>query len=178
MSEIPAEAYGRVSRDVDALFGPVCRAADQHVERLRHDFDVALTPLASGAAGFRHDDTVRAVLVSPSDPRASSLTIGWTGFPGVLLRYGRFQVTALPSCGCDACDETTEECLEDLAQRLDLVTAGFWEELVVGAEVVERCQEPGGWSASTVLEPDRAAALRAGGPLRFDWAPWPARRAA
>ena len=174
MSDPPAEAYSRVTRDVRALFGPVAAAADQHVERLRRDFDVTVTPLTAGDSRVPPPAT-RAVLISPADGRAAPLTVGWTDFPGVRLRYGHFGDTVIPGCGCDACAETTEECLDELSQVVTMVTRGFWERVEIGKEVWIRIQEPHGSSGSQVLDAEQADALRVAGSQRMLWAPWPRR---
>ena len=170
MSDPPPQAYGRVTRDLTALFAPVARAAEEHVAGLEQEFDVTVSRLPPGSTGFRVK-TLREVMVSPRDPMGAVLSIGWTDFPGVLLRYGRFGDAVIPPCGCDACAETTEECLEELSRTLAMVTDGFWERVDVADEVLVSVQQPGGWRRTT-LGPGEDAAFRTEGPWRSDWAPW------
>ena len=50
-------------------------------------------------------DTEATVRLQPSSGTGARLTVAFTTFPGLLVRFGKWHVEAYPSCGCDACDE-------------------------------------------------------------------------
>jgi hypothetical protein len=125
MSDLP---YGRVTNP--ERYAPLHGVADVLLERLARDYDVERTddPAADEELSLRRA-LERLVRLTPSDPAAAPVTIGFTDFPGLLVRYGRWHTEAYPSCGCDACDEGEL----DLEQRLaadveDLVSGRFAEE--------------------------------------------------
>ncbi len=53
----------------------------------------------------------------PANPAAAPLTLIFTAFPGPEVRMGRGDWMHLPGCGCDACDETVEECAQQLRDQ-------------------------------------------------------------
>lgn len=58
----------------------------------------------------------------PADPAAGSPTVVFDAFPGLIVRMGpRFEMH-VPRCGCDACDETVEECSEQLSELVRALT--------------------------------------------------------
>jgi hypothetical protein len=70
----------------------------------------------------------RVVRLTP--PAGAPLTIAFTLFPGLIVRYGRWSVAAYPVCGCDACDEGLDDLTEEFTAHVqDLVGGAFREEV-------------------------------------------------
>src|SRR5690348_9594206 len=70
--------------------------------------------------------TTRAVRLQPA--AGAQVTIGVTEFPGVHYAVGNWCHGAAPTCGCDACDETADEAVEDLVTTIEDVVAGNFAE--------------------------------------------------
>lgn len=143
------EAYSRVSDP--ERYRPLHRRADLLVQRLDSVYDAVVT-----------DDTLdraeRAVRVAPADPDAAPVTIGWTDFPGLVVRFGEHCDRAYPHCGCNACDEDPGEVFAEFERDVYAVTTGRFREW------------PGGWEFEY---PDgRQSAGHPGEPVR-EWARWP-----
>ena len=124
----PEEAYGRVTNP--ERFLPLQSAAIEVLDRLEQTFDVhrvegyGLDEELEGARG-----TVRpSIQLTPADPKAASITVVFTDFPGLFVRFGRWQDVLFPSCGCDACDEDPQDEIERFRESVDRVTAGGFQE--------------------------------------------------
>ena len=76
-----------------------------------------------------------SVKLSPRDPDAAPITVVFTAFPGLHLRFGRWYREPFPDCGCDACDESAEGEIERLNEMVDAVAAG-------GGGLVRRSEFP------------------------------------
>jgi hypothetical protein len=90
---------------------------------------------------------------------------------------GRDDEAHLPDCGCDACDESVEDCAERLLDFVKAVTGGTFGERLVrdGGWLHEYWYrtDDAGWSQRTPINRSQRKALRTalpGGELR--WAPW------
>ncbi|WP_316301697.1 DUF6226 family protein [Clavibacter michiganensis] len=70
-----------------------------------------------------HAVAVRSVRLAPRDGNGRTLTLEYTGFPGVLLHSGRRMAEAFPQCGCDACDDRWEDVADSLEEAV-LLAAG------------------------------------------------------
>jgi hypothetical protein len=46
------------------------------------------------------------------------LTVVFTSFPGVVIYASSRFSEAFPACGCDACDDTSEDVAESLVERV------------------------------------------------------------
>ena len=70
-----------------------------------------------------------SVRLTPVDPEAAPVTVVFTDFPGLYLRFGLWWTEPLPDCSCDACGSSGEEEVEVLAELIeDVTTSGrFWE---------------------------------------------------
>jgi hypothetical protein len=173
----PEEAYGRLTDpDRYALLHATGR---ELLDELVLRYDVTRT---TSTAADPHGPMVAPVItLIPSDPASSPLSIVFDSFPGLGVRIGRDDEVHLPACGCDACDETVDECVEGLRQYAAAVVAGSFGERLV--------RENGWWHEHWYQVPERAwsrrepvtrAQLRAfraacsGDELR--WAPWPQSR--
>lgn len=65
---------------------------------------------------------VRMVEIDPERPGVGRLRITFTDFPGLMVKLGREPEKALPSCGCDACDEDPRELVEELHDEVEKLT--------------------------------------------------------
>ena len=121
--------------------------------------------------------------LSPSDQAAASLTFAFTTYPGVLVHAGVLHDFPYPTCGCDACDETTLDQVQDLEDLVFAVVAGHYKETYVpGADLpvrftVESDGGHRGQQSSTDGYPAQslAAAQTRLRQLPTGWAPWPTR---
>lgn len=169
----PEEAYGRVTDP--GRFAGLHEVAGVLLDELQERFDVVRE---TGLEPDRHGEAPAPVVrLVPRDPAAASLAVAFTAFPGLVVRLGRTADTAhLPMCGCDACDETVEECTEQLQRFVDAVTSGAFRERLVhdGGWWHERWYEAGRWAnRSLVDDVAQLARLRAelpGG--ERTWRPW------
>jgi hypothetical protein len=175
----PEEAYGRVT-DAGRIAG-LHPAARELLHDLQLRFDV--TRETSGEPDPHGSGPAPVVRLVPAEPAASCLTVVFTAFPGLLVRAGDGIVdVGLPPCGCDACAEPVESCVDELRGPAATITAG-----TIGARIVH---EQGWWlergigaaeglGSRTCLDGaglDRMRALLPGG--HRTWAPWPRRPAA
>ena len=124
----PEEAYGRVTNP--ERFAPLHDAALEMIGRLEADFDV------ERAEGYGLDEGLEgnsglarpSVKLSPTDPEAAPMTVVFTDFPGLFVRFGRWADDPFPDCGCDACGGTAEEEIESLTEKIhSLTTSGLCE---------------------------------------------------
>ena len=128
----PEEAYGRVTNPEryrilhSAGLALLDRLSDQFLVERREGHDVD--------TGLPHDaETERVIRLVPSAEGAGSLTIVFSTFPGLLVRFGEWHVEAYPSCGCDACDEDPSYLVDTLTGHvIDLVSGQFSESIGKG----------------------------------------------
>ena len=131
----PDEAYGRVTDP--GRFGPLHDAVLEILGRLEAEFDV------ERVEGYGLDEDLESkrglvrpsVKLSPADPEAAPITVAFTDFPGLFVRFGRWTEEPFPNCGCDACDETAESEIESLTERVDSLTANGLRETVQAPKV-------------------------------------------
>ena len=132
------------------------------------------------------------VRLSAKNADAAPITVVFTAFPGLHLRFGRWYKEHFPSCGCDACDESVEGEIERLNEMVDDVTAGRFREAI---ETPPISFMGSGWREAKFWSPDerrtsrsrtssRVEGFRAremtGGRRRLDlnWKPWQRRQLA
>ncbi len=177
MSESKPQGYSQVTNP--GRFAVLHAAADRLLDELTARYTVERRETAEplGATGER----VRTVRLIPHTPAAAPLAIAFTGFPGVVLRLGRWYAETLPGCGCDACDERPDDLVAELRMQVAaLVEGGLWERVRRGVS--------GSWSETRLVGPDLAegtetlldprearAARRDGFAAPVQWAPWPKR---
>jgi hypothetical protein len=183
--EPPAEAYSRVTNP--ERFRVLHEHADGLLARLRADHDVAVSArfelLPVLMQPFEH--ARRPVTLTPVAADAAPLSVAFTTFPSLLVRYGRWHVAAFPSCGCDACDEDAAGEGERLDDLVGSVVAGrFEEELRIpwlgdarlygrfGDDPSRGRSSGDGW---TTLPRGVARAIAGAGPRRVRWQAWPPR---
>ena len=182
-------AYSRVTNP--ERFRPLHTAMLAIIDRFESDFEV------ERAEGFSFDeklarglDLARAdVRLTPKDPDAAPISVVFTAFPGLRIRFGRWYIEPFPVCGCDACDESAEGEIERLSDMVDDVTAGRFREAIeiplisfMGAGWVEtRFWSPDGRRRRHRSRVDRRRGREmSGGRRRLDlnWKPWPRRQVA
>jgi hypothetical protein len=123
-------------------------------------------------------ETTATVRLQPSSGAGAPITLAFTTFPGLLVRFGNWQVQAHPSCGCDACDERPEDLIERLREqvKLLLVGEGFTETLTHGPRRSRLTMEAGGLRTETTLLREDGRQL--GEAEVVVWPPWTAARPA
>jgi hypothetical protein len=183
----PPEAYERVTNP--ERFAPLHGWATETLDRLEEEFDVTRAEEIGLDIEIDWDAARPAVQLAPRDPEAGTLAVGFTRFPGLIVRLGRWLVEPIPICGCDACDETAEEGRGRLGQLVDaLVNGRFRERMRVpplaDLEEVDRVLG-GAWyeyeipneSSESRVSRARARSLieAADGKSSFRYAPWPPR---
>ena len=126
----PEEAYGRITNP--ERFRPLHDAMLDMLDALEARFDV------EREEGYGLDEhlesrglTRASVSLRPRDPEAAPVSVAFTDFPGLRIRFGRWYTDSFPGCGCDACDESAEGELERATEMIDTVTSGGFREAVV-----------------------------------------------
>jgi Family of unknown function (DUF6226) len=181
-SRTPAHAYGRVTnRNRFAVLHDVAAVL---LERLERDLEVqrqtgyGLDLELEDACPPAHP-TVR---FSPLAVNAAPLTVTFTSFPGLHVRFGLWCTRAFPACGCDACDETGDELTEALTSAVESLVHGRFREEISIASPEAAWYEWKFWANSSKsssisrLDPEHARRLLSGSDKSvYDWAPWPRR---
>ena len=81
--------------------------------------------------GRTRDSMARPTIeLSPDDPDCAPVTVVFTGFPGVRVRFGKWKEEPFPNCGCDACDEDADGEIEGMTEMFESVVAGGFIEAV------------------------------------------------
>lgn len=169
------DAYGRVTNAEryallhDAARSLVDELCDRYlVERTDDSVDEPMGQWEEGATVIR---------LVPDDRGAAPIALTLTSFPGVTVRFGRWQSAAFPRCGCDACDEDPLRLVEELRDDVMAVVTGEFREAIKGGFQPGRTYSLGGprgghsgWSRLP-----RREVRRRGGPAATDWRPWPER---
>ena len=191
----PEEAYSRVT-DAER-FRPLHAAMREIISRLQSEYDVTLTEVYGLDQDMerRVPPAAPSVKLTPNDSGAAPITIVFSDFPGLYVRFGRWLLEPFPGCGCDACDESAVGEIERLVDIIDDVTAGrFREGIRVPVLSGSAWRERERWADETRLQQrntgtwsrgespmDRRVALElTGGARRLDlnWKPWPRRQTA
>jgi hypothetical protein len=179
----PLEAYSRVTNP--KRFASLHDVAAELLDRLEREFD------AERAEGYGLDPELEegcklarpSVTLAPRDVGAAPVAVTFSAFPGVRVRFGRWCMTAFPTCGCDACDEVAESETERLKLLIDNLTAGRFREAIRITADGAAWKESEFWSVggrcAQGSQLDRARAQQlvdARDRSSYDWAPWPRRR--
>jgi hypothetical protein len=175
----PPEAYSRVSDP--ERFRPLHNVALRLLEQLEAAFNVERFEGYGLDSELEVGELARpSVRVVPRDPKAASLAIVFTTFPGLRVRVGRWWTDGFPQCGCDACAETADGEAARLTQMVDDVTGGRFREASWVPLEGDAWQEAEFWSSCgrsasrTAVDRSHARQRLAGGDcLRFEWRPWP-----
>ena len=190
----PPEAYSRVT-DAER-FRPLHAAMREIIDRLQSEYDVTVIEEYGLDEELERHLTPASptVMLTPSDSNAAPITVVFSSFPGLHVRFGRWLVEPFPDCGCDACDESAEGEIENLTDMVDDVTSGRFREWVripmlssdawKGREKwadQTRLHErnTGTWSGGESRIDRRMARELTGGARRLDinWKPWLRRQA-
>ena len=182
-------AYSRVTNP--QRFRPLHTAVLAVIDRLESDFEV------ERVEGFSFDEKLTRglelaredVRLTPKDPDAAPVSVVFTAFPGLRIRFGRWYIEPFPGCGCDACDESAEGEIERLNDMVDDVIAGRFREAIEippfsfreAVWVETRFWSPDGRRTRGRSRVDRRQGLEmSGGRHRLDlnWKPWPRRQIA
>lgn len=164
-------------------FAPLHTVADALIAYLHATYDVELVEGAAVAVDLLRParEVVRAVRLVPNDPACATLTIVFTGYPGIYMHAGLLHDFHYPVCGCDACDSNWEGESDELERQVLAVVTGNYR------ESIDRGPRPrieysfaypdgrsSGRSRASDLPADRVKAakrmLRAGDD---GWAAWP-----
>jgi Family of unknown function (DUF6226) len=179
----PPEAYSRVTNP--KRFASLHDSATGLLDRLEREFETERREACGLDLELEEDcNLVRpSIAVLPCEAGAAPITIAFSDFPGLRVRFGRWYVLAFPTCGCDACDETMESETERLTSLLDNMTAGrfreairvradgtVWKESEFWFSGGRRCPE------ELRLDQTRTRKLLDGGDRSsYEWGPWPRR---
>jgi hypothetical protein len=180
----PLQAYSHVTNP--ERFRPLHKLTVDLLDRLELAFDVERTE------GYGLDPELEArcqaarpsVSLAPRDVRAAPVTLIFTAFPGVYVRFGRWCIMAFPACGCDACDETFESEAERLTSMIESLIRGHFREAIVMPTVGAAWIEWEFWKSATVrsaqrFQLDQAHAQKpwtARGQTSYQWKPWTRRK--
>ena len=179
----PLEAYSRVTNP--ERFASLHASAAGLLDRLEREFETERREAYSLDPELEEDCNLSrpSIALLPCEAGAAPITIAFSDFPGLRVRFGRWYVVAFPTCGCDACDETTESETERLISLIDNMTAGrFREAIRVRADgTVWKESEfwsNGGRRCPEELRLDQTRTrnlLDRGDRSSYEWGPWPRR---
>lgn len=167
-------------------FAPLHTVADALIGYLRETYDVEVEDSEGVAADLVHPpfhDVVRAVRIRPNDPSCATLTVVFTGYPGIYLHAGLLNEFHYPVCGCDACDSTWEAEADDLERQVHAVVTGRYRESIdrrlggpwVGYSFTyaDGGESSGGGLANGIPKERIRAANPTLGKFSDGWAEWP-----
>jgi hypothetical protein len=168
------EAYGRVSNP--ERYRILHRWGRELLDRLSAEFDVDRADVTGQEPSpLRSDVAAPAVRLTPRAAGAGLLAVVFTGFPGLVVRCGRWHKVALPACGCDACDEDPDQLREQLECHVGaLVSGNLFERL---------SQRQGGWLVEYGIPGVGSGSspwgagdpFQQGCPEAVQWSAWPRR---
>ena len=123
----PDDAYSRVTEP--ERFTPLHDWAFEAVAQLQTNYEVTLVESQGIDTELEKRPLSRPTLkLTPIHDSCAPVTIAFTDFPGLAVRFGRWATEWFPSCGCDACDEMPDREFERLARLLGHVVAGRFRE--------------------------------------------------
>jgi hypothetical protein len=165
------DAYGRVTNP--ERFGRVVDATRSLVQILEATYDVEVHhtvggfQIGSNNLGEPDGETLHLV------PREGApIPIAITGLPGLVIRFGEWGVERFPTCGCDACDEQPESEIERMAELVNAVVAGRYEEELTRRSLRTSFSRPWG-SSSSEVRLEKRESEEYGQPAVHCWAKWP-----
>ncbi|MGO1725443.1 DUF6226 family protein [Glutamicibacter ardleyensis] len=168
-------------------FAPLHTVAQALMDWLLARFNVRCLQDSGLAAelGYAMQPVVESVRLIPVDRACAPLGLVFTDFPGVLLSVGALYQWHFPICGCDACDDSVDELLDDLEEQITTVVNGHFTEILdeSGAGLLTHRFDSDGVAGREIsdgveeISPERLARARAMLPADGAWAPWPLRGA-
>lgn len=178
----PDDAYSRITEP--ERFAPLHDHASALLDRLEAEYEVDAEEGVGIDPELERGEPARPTRrLVPRSPNAAPIAIGFTTFPGLMVRFGRWQVGPFPTCGCDACDETYEREAEHLEQLIEAVTSGGFSESIrpapFGNEVwldAAYRYTGGSESGGGIVDLSRFERMKSRDKRRFiEWEPWPRR---
>ena len=174
----PDDAYSRATEL--ERFRPLHDWALEAVERLQKDYEVTKDEGNGMDTELERSPLSRPTLkVTPFQDSCAPITIAFTDFPGLGVRFGRWAAESFPSCGCDACDEMPEEEFERFTQLLSGVVAGRFRESMYLQPGGDGWRSSESWSADhrearkTRVPRDEASRILDGEEeVVLEWMPW------
>ncbi len=192
----PLEAYSRVTNP--ERFEPIIPAILSIIDQLETTYDV------DRDEGYGLDDKLErrslsdivrpTIRLTPRNRHAAPITVAFSSFPGIHVRFGKLTTEPYPSCGCDACDETADSEIERLNDMIHNVTRGRFREAIAekwwaranwapnNPRIYENLPSTSsfGWSSRLPTE-TTIRGTKIPWPSRkkvqeFNWQPWPLRR--
>ncbi len=152
-------------------------AARELLDQLSRDYAVEVITgpqVDEDLAGRTPSETT--VRLQPSTGAGAPLTVAFTAFPGLIVRFGTWQVEAYPVCGCDACDEQPADLVDRFRDQVRAaVSDGFTESLTHGWRRSFLTMEAGGSRREAIMS--RAEGRRLGDDEVRVWSPWTAKTA-
>ncbi|MFF7293065.1 DUF6226 family protein [Microbacterium sp. NPDC008134] len=140
----PEEAYSRESHP--ERFAPLRGVVDALVEHLGDSYTVEVSAESAG-------EDARRIVMQPLTGAPITLTV--TG-PVVEVEAGELLRTVIPSCTCDACDETAESAADELERTLLAIAAGgLRERFPVGRRA---------WQLTELVSPEGEGRSSSAGP--------------
>ena len=182
----PAEAYPRETNP--ERFRPLHAAAKELLDQLEREFAVERLEGHDADDELGRESLARPpIRLVPHDPQAAPIMVAFTEFPGLRLRFGTWRIEPFPDCGCDACDETPDGSIEEMARMVDAVVSGGFREsmrapLLLGdgwRESEFRFNDGYGGFRRSRSRVRRARALEITEGKRhvtLNWKPWPRRK--
>ena len=177
--ELPEE-YTRVTNPERLL--PLHDFAIDLFGRLANQYDVTESDEFELIGRMRSFAYARPpITLTPNSHNQAPISVGFTTFPSLVLRCGKFFNEPLPVCGCDACAPSVDEEADRLQNFLGPVIAGdFLEEIelpFLGSAHFKwrlgRMSGPHGLSSGGFgVSRDEARALRRTGFKRIQWDRW------
>ena len=156
-SDPPLEAYSRVTGA--ERFKPLHSAILDTILKLEAAFDVVRKE------SYGLDEELEkpfklarpSIKLGPNDPDAAAITVAFSDFPGLNVRFGRWSTELFPVCGCDACDESADDEIQRVTRMIESVTGGGFREAVhrSGVPFVGR-----GWLETEFRSPSSARSGR------------------
>ncbi|WP_062377101.1 DUF6226 family protein [Demequina pelophila] len=182
----PEATYSRTRHP--ERFAPLIDHARALVDYLASTYDVDVTvteglPADAPVALARYEHgqvaVARTTSVVPRNSLAAPLHLAETTFPTVVLAVGAAGAERAPACGCDACDESLEGCIEELEHLVLAVADGRFQERYTWTDGIET-SFAGAWGGQASRTPRQAAskesieALKHGQRARHGerWQPW------
>lgn len=166
------EGYGRVTNP--ERYQVVSDHAEAMLAELEHRYRVTRAEgLQLDAEFAAREFTRRIVRLQPDSTDAAPLTVAFTVFPGVYVRFGLWHEEAYPNCGCDGCADEPGMVIQELDRDVGALVAGrFTESLTASTRRYELRGDD--WSSSGEgWVPGGTEAM--GGAQERRWAPWPSR---
>ena len=107
-------------------FAPLHHVAASLVEYLTNVYEVSASEERDLARTLDDEppDFVRLVRLSPVGAVGEALTVVFTSFPGVVIYAGSRFSEACPPCGCDACDDASEDVADSLVRLVLTLVSG------------------------------------------------------